>query len=105
VPILITLLIGALKGETIGALVGGLSSSQWLQLAGTIAEAVEPEAVKLLGGQHPTLAAMIDAVAKGNEAGFAKHLLAQLGAKAAQDWLAANAEEATRLQPGMGTNY
>jgi hypothetical protein len=68
--ILISILAGVLKGQALGALLGGLTASQWLTLAEGLAGlvkggAADPGAAQLLGGLDPSLGAVLDGIAKG----------------------------------------
>jgi hypothetical protein len=92
--ILISLLAGLINGGSIGGLLSALTTTQWLTMAEGIAADLEPEAAKLLGLQHQSLGAMVEAIGKG--------LSAELASKAAQNWFSANADAAMREQPGMG---
>lgn len=67
--ILISILAGVLKGQTIGALLAGLTKSQWLTLAegvvGLLDPNADPEAGQLLGDLDPALGVVVDAIRKG----------------------------------------
>lgn len=95
--ILIPIILGLVKGQSIGALLGALTGSDWLTLAEGVAGELVPELAAKLGLAHPSLAELVKQISDG--------VLPPLAAKAAQDVLAANADEAMKLQPGMGTNY
>jgi hypothetical protein len=92
--VLIEILAAVIGGAPIGAVLAGLTDVQWLTLAAGVAEEAAPSIAEKLGLQHPSLGALVEAVGKG--------LSDELAAKAAQDWLAANADAAMKLQPGMG---
>jgi hypothetical protein len=92
--VLIDILSAVIGGEPLGAVLAALTTVQWLALAAGVAEELAPSVAQKLGLAHPSLAALVEAVGNG--------LSDELAAKAAEDWLAANADAAMKLQPGMG---
>jgi hypothetical protein len=93
--VLIDILSAVIGGESLGDVLAALSTAQWLTLAVGVAEELAPDVAEKLGLQHPSLAALVEAVGNG--------LSDELSAKAAADWFAANAAAAIREQPGAGS--
>ena len=86
-------LIGALiGGQSIGAILAGLSIADWISLAGTLLPLGE-DAIKLMSALHPAFSAMGDKLLQG--AG------AEIAGQAAKAWISANADKAIELQPGI----
>lgn len=91
--ILISLIAALADGSSIGTVLAGLTTVQWVTLAVGVAEELEPEAKALLASKHPSLSAMVEQLAEG--------VGTELAAKAAQDWFVANGEAAIARQPGI----
>lgn len=97
--ILISVLAAVINGATPAAAIGALTTSQWLTLGESAAEAIAPELASRLGLKVSgnSIGGIVDSVFK---------LAAdELGKAQVRSWLSANADEAMKLQPGMGTDY
>ena len=93
--ILIGILANIINGESIGTVLGALTTTQWLSLAAGAGETIEPAIAKLLGlpSTFTSLGHLVDSIVKTFANDVAKAAIA--------DWLAANADKAIELQPGI----
>jgi len=92
---------GLAAGGTLEATLAGVSLPQWGAIAASVANLVAPEATKAieahLAKTDPEIAAFIrDVITNGPDSAAASMFKA---------WASANADEAMKLQPGMGTDY
>jgi hypothetical protein len=93
--ILIPILANIINGESFGAVLGAVTTTQWLTLGAGAGQALEPAIAKLLGlpNSFTSLGHLVDSIVK---------TFADDAAKAAiGDWLEANADKAIALQPGI----
>ena len=99
--ILVSLLLAGIRGglPSVGTGLAALSGADWLTLAEGAGEMIAPELGKLVGLKPSgnSVGSLIDGVIKAATDELAK--------EAVSDWLSANAEQAMKQQPGMGTNY
>jgi hypothetical protein len=93
--IVIGILAAIIKGETVGAVLDGVTASQWLTLVAGAGETLEPAIARLFGlpNSFGSLGELVDSIVKTFGDDVAKAAIA--------DWLAANADKAIELQPGI----
>lgn len=74
-----------------------LTLPQWGEIAGAVGQLVAPKAMQTLETRDPTLTEFLKNIVEHGPDAAAK--------LAFQMWTSANADEAMKLQPGMGTDY
>jgi hypothetical protein len=92
VAVLISILVAVIGGQSLGAILAGLTLANWVALA-QLALALEPEAAALLRMLHPAFERILAALEKGHtplQAAYGVH-----------KWLADNGEAAIRAQERM----
>ena len=92
---------GLSAGSRLEATLAGLTLPQWGAVAAAVANLLAPEATKEieahLSKADPHLSTFIEDIIKNGPDAAAK--------AAFQSWTSANADEAMKLQPGIGTDY
>lgn len=96
VQVLVGIALALARGQAAEAVLAGLTETQWTALIVGIGAELLPEVAALFGVKpaYPSLGSLIDAVLKTASDEIARQKIGE--------WLAANAEWAMKLQPGMG---
>lgn len=96
VQVLVAVALGIAQGQAVATVLAGLTDAQWAALIVGVDAEIEPGVAALFGVKpsYASLGALVDAVVKTAGDAIAKQKIGE--------WLSANADRATKLQPGMG---